>query len=57
MERKIRGVSYEKIFLKHLSKLPKNIIEKSKEKEQIFKENAFHPILRTHKLHGNDKKF
>lgn len=56
MERKIRKVSYEKIFLKHLTKLPKNIVEKAKDKEQIFKEDAFHPILRTHKLHGKDKE-
>ena len=55
MPRKISAVKYRPVFLKHLSRLPKGIIEKAKEREQIFRKNAFDPRLRTHKLHGRDK--
>jgi mRNA-degrading endonuclease YafQ of YafQ-DinJ toxin-antitoxin module len=53
-ERKIR-IEYSEKFLKSLKRLPKKLIEKAYEKEKIFRENPFHPLLRTHKLHGKDK--
>lgn len=55
MTRKIDAVKYHPVFLKHLSRLPTRIIEKAKEREQIFRKDAFDPRLRTHKLHGKDK--
>lgn len=55
MPRKIRGVEYSPQFLKHLSRLPTNVIEKAREREFIFRMDAFNPRLRTHKLHGRDK--
>ena len=55
MERKISEVRYGNIFLKHAFRLPKKIIKKAGEKEQAFKENAFHPTLHTHKLHGKEQ--
>lgn len=55
MQRRIREVRYSAIFLKHLSRLHKTIIERAKEREQIFKVNAFDFRLRTHKLHGKDR--
>ncbi|MDO8728767.1 MAG: type II toxin-antitoxin system mRNA interferase toxin, RelE/StbE family [bacterium] len=55
MPRKINGIKYSLVFLKHLSRLPRKIIKKAKEHEQIFREDTFDPHLRTHKLHGKDK--
>ena len=42
-----------RIFEKNYKKLPKRIKEKAKKKEKI---NPFNPILKTHKLHGEDKE-
>ena len=42
-------------FEKHYRRLPKRIKEKAKEKELIFRENPFHPQLKTHQLSGKDK--
>jgi len=51
----IQEIKVSPLFEKHYKKLPKTIKEKAKEKEKIFRENPFHPLLRTHKLHGKDK--
>jgi mRNA interferase RelE/StbE len=51
----IQEIKVSPLFEKHYKKLPKKIKEKAKEKEKIFRENPFHPLLRTHKLHGKDK--
>lgn len=52
MQRKIKEVRYSGRFLKHLLRLPKRIAEKAKERELIFREDAFDSRLRTHHLHG-----
>lgn len=52
----IKEVKVSSLFEKHYKKLPTKIKEKSKEREEIFKENPFHPILKTHKLSGKDKE-
>ncbi|OHA00151.1 MAG: hypothetical protein A3C07_00170 [Candidatus Sungbacteria bacterium RIFCSPHIGHO2_02_FULL_47_11] len=31
------------------------MVQKAKEREQIFREDAFDPRLRTHKLHGKNQ--
>lgn len=49
----IKTVAY---FDKRYKKLPRKIKEKAKEREQIFRENAFDHRLRTHKLHGKEKE-
>jgi mRNA-degrading endonuclease RelE of RelBE toxin-antitoxin system len=51
----IQEIKISPLFEKHYKKLPKKIKEKAKEKEKIFRENPFHPLLKTHKLHGKDK--
>lgn len=56
MEKKIKEIEYSKKFLKSLKKLPERIIDQAEEKERIFKDNFFHPILKTHKLSGKDKE-
>lgn len=43
-------------FEKNYKKLPKEIKEKAKEKELIFRENPFDSRLKTHKLSGKDKE-
>ncbi len=48
-------VDYSRFFVKHLKKLPKEIVEKAIEKEKTFKENPLHPSLRLHELHGKFK--
>ena len=70
-ERKIKRIDYSGKFLKSLEKLPKRIIEQAELKEKIveehsffstlryarvFKENAFDPRLKTHKLSGQEKE-
>jgi len=41
-------------FDRHYRKLSKQIKNTAKEKERIFRENPFHPSLRTHKLQGKE---
>jgi mRNA-degrading endonuclease RelE of RelBE toxin-antitoxin system len=55
-ENRIRDIEYSKRFLKSLKKLPIKIINKAQEKEKIFRENPFNPILKTHKLMGTKKR-
>ena len=49
---KIKTIRYNKEFLERFSKLPEEIKNKSLKTEFLLKENAFHPSLRLHKLHG-----
>lgn len=44
-------------FKKAYKHLPKQIKERAKEKEKIFRENPFSPILETHRLHGKYKDY
>lgn len=41
--------------MKRLARLPKKIIEKARERELIFREDALDQRLRTHKLHGEHR--
>ena len=56
MERKAKKIEYSKKFLRSLRKLTEKIIDQAEEKEKIFKDDLFHPILKTHKLSGKDKE-
>ena len=49
---KIHDIYYSPEFLKQWRKIPRNIQNKAKEKEQLFREDCFHPSLKTHKLKG-----
>lgn len=49
-------VEYSRKFLKSAQRLPKNILGRAEEKEVLFREQPFHPSLKTHKLHGKDKE-
>jgi len=42
-------------FEKQYKRLPKNIKEQAKDKENIFRLNQFDQSLRTHKLSGKDE--
>lgn len=53
---RIVKIEYHARFLKSFSKLPKKIVNKAEIKEKIFKQDQFNPILRTHKLHGEEKE-
>jgi len=49
---KIKEIKISPRFEKHYKKLSKEVKEKAREKEKIFRENPFNPILKTHKLTG-----
>ncbi len=44
-------------FKKAYRRLSEHIKDRAKEKEKIFKENPFNPILETHPLHGKYKDY
>lgn len=56
MGKRAKEIKYSVKFLKHLSKIPKEIINQAKEREKIFRDNPFNPILKTHKLSGKEKE-
>ena len=55
-ENRIIDIEYSKKFLKSLKRLPNRIISQAQKKEKVFKQNPFDPILKTHKLHGEEKE-
>ncbi|MCK4386624.1 MAG: type II toxin-antitoxin system mRNA interferase toxin, RelE/StbE family [Candidatus Pacebacteria bacterium] len=50
-------IFYTPTFLKKWKKLPLRIQKLAEEKEVIFRGNPFDSQLKTHKLHGEFKKF
>lgn len=52
----IKIIKISPLFEKHYKKLPREIKEKAKKKERIFRNNPFHPNLKTHKLIGKEKE-
>ena len=53
---KISSIYYHPQFKKSFYRLPKDIQKKTKQKVKLFRENPFHPLLDTHKLHGKLKE-
>ncbi len=49
------SIEYSKRFLKILSRVPTDILEKAQERELVFKNDPFDPRLSTHKLHGKER--
>ncbi len=49
---KISDIYYHNQFKKSFQRLPNDIQRKAKERVRIFRENPFHPLLDTYKLHG-----
>ena len=49
-------IKISSLFEKHYKKLPQNIKAQAKGKEEIFRNNPFNPILKTHKLSGKEKE-
>lgn len=52
MVRPIRRVDISWRFENEFKKLPRRIQNLAHKKDILFRKNAFHPSLRTHKLHG-----
>lgn len=52
----IEIIKISPLFEKHFKKLPRDIKEKAKKRERIFRNNPFHPSLKTHKLAGKEKE-
>lgn len=57
MERPIDRISLSPYFEKNFSILPERIQKLAREKDQMFRTDAFHPLLKTHKLHGEFKNY
>ncbi|KKS44980.1 hypothetical protein A3B93_00825 [Candidatus Nomurabacteria bacterium RIFCSPHIGHO2_02_FULL_42_24] len=53
---RIREVRITAKFEKNYRKLSQKIKNKAKLRERLFRENTFHPVLNTHKLHGGEKE-
>lgn len=45
-------IYYTSDFRKFYKKLPQNIQDTLDRKDKLFRNNQFHPSLKTHKLHG-----
>lgn len=43
-------------FEKSYKKLSQKVKARAAIKERVFRENPFHPTLKTHKLHGKEKE-
>lgn len=50
-------IEYSSRFESSYKKLPLAIQKKAEQREILFRRNPFHPLLRTHKLHGKLKAF
>ena len=50
-------IAYQKSFIRQFKKLPKELREEVFIKIDLFEKNHKNPILKTHKLHGQMKKF
>lgn len=48
----VKKIFYAKMFVKSFKRLLQHIQALAIKKEQLFKENPFHPSLRLHQLHG-----
>ena len=52
----IKEIKFSFLFEKRYKKLSEKIKARAKEREKIFRVNPFHPILKTHKLSGEEKE-
>jgi addiction module RelE/StbE family toxin len=57
MARKINKIHFTSVYLKSYERLPKHVKRIQDRKEKLFRENPFHPSLKTHKLKGKYKDF
>ena len=55
MIRPIRRISFYSGFEKEFERLPKQIQALARKKDKLFRQDAFHPLLKTHKLSGRLK--
>ncbi|MEK7532408.1 MAG: type II toxin-antitoxin system mRNA interferase toxin, RelE/StbE family [Patescibacteria group bacterium] len=52
MARPIRRIDTSARFEKEFSRLPRHIQQLAHKKDALFRTDAFHPLLKTHKLGG-----
>ncbi len=53
----IRRIYYTSNFARKVRKLPKGLKNEIKKREEIFRNDPFNPLLKTHKLKGQLKDF
>lgn len=51
----IRTIYYTSNFAKQVKKLPHNLTRQISQREEVFRKDPFHPLLKTHKLSGKLK--
>lgn len=54
---RVKNIHYTSKFERNFKKLPRSVREKAAEKERIFREDPFRPILKTHRLKGPMRDF
>lgn len=54
---KVKNIHYTSKFERNFKKLPRGVRKKAVEKENIFRKDPFHPILKTHRLKGPMRDF
>lgn len=57
MERPIDQIFLSSYFEKNVGVLPERIQKLVRKKDKLFRKDAFHSLLRTHKLHGEFKDY
>jgi mRNA-degrading endonuclease YafQ of YafQ-DinJ toxin-antitoxin module len=57
MVRPIQRIFYSAHFAQAYKKLPPILQRQAQEREVLFRKNAFHPRLKTHKLRGRFARF
>ena len=54
---RIKRIRYTSKFERNFKNLPRNVQKKSFKIEQIFRQDPFHPSLKTHRLKGPMREF
>ena len=55
MKRPIHKILVSPFFEKNFERLPERVQRLAEKKEMLFREDAFHPLLKTHQLSGELK--
>lgn len=50
-------IAYHPSFIRQFKKLPLDLQVEIKEKIEIFRQEPYHPSLKTHKLHGRLREY
>lgn len=54
---RVKEIYYSSQFKKNFKKVPKRIQKEAAKKEKLFRQDPFHPSLKTHSLKGKFKNY